>query len=217
VHRSARGGGGKSRLSRDVVHFDRPRPDPLAGPCPPAKEEGADIFFWDEAGFRADTVHGGTWGVKGRTPIVERPGQRQSISAAPAVNAKGAFRYCTHDGGLNATLFISLLREMMRGRERPVHLVLDSLPAHETNLVKQYVASTHGRLTRHFPPGYAPQLSPDEFVWSYAKRTDPARAPLRRGEKLRERVERQLAGMKRTPQLVRSFFMAPSVAYITDS
>ena len=28
-----------------------------------AREQGADIFFWDESGFRADTVHGKTWGL----------------------------------------------------------------------------------------------------------------------------------------------------------
>ena len=47
-----------------------------------AKAQGADIFFWDESGFRADTVHGKTWGVRGQTPVVQRPGQRQSFSAA---------------------------------------------------------------------------------------------------------------------------------------
>lgn len=30
-----------------------------------AKTEQADIYFWDESGFRADAVHGKTWGVKG--------------------------------------------------------------------------------------------------------------------------------------------------------
>ena len=35
-----------------------------------AKGEGADIFFWDESGFRADAVHGKTWGRRGETPIV---------------------------------------------------------------------------------------------------------------------------------------------------
>jgi len=50
-------------------------------------------------GFRTDAVHGKTWGRKGQTPVVERPGQRQSISAASAVNARGAFWYCTYEGG----------------------------------------------------------------------------------------------------------------------
>jgi hypothetical protein len=43
-----------------------------------------------------------------------------------------------------------------------------------------------------------------------------ARAPLQRGEKLRDKIEAQLRAIKRTPKLVRSFFKAPSVAYVTD-
>ena len=181
-----------------------------------AKAAGGEVYFWDELGFRADTVHGKTWGKKGETPVVERPGQRQSISAASAVNARGAFWYCTYHGGLTAELFVTLLRRMMRRRSKPVHLVVDGLPAHKTALVKSYVASTNGMLTLHFLPGYAPELNPDELVWSHMKRTGVARAPLRRGEKLREKIEAQLGAIKRMPRLIRSFFKAPSVSYITD-
>ena len=181
-----------------------------------AKEAGGEVYFWDESGFRADAVHGKTWGVKGQTPVVERPGQRQSISAASAVNSKGAFWYCTYQGGLNAELFVALLKKMMRRRLKPVHLVVDGLPAHKTALVKDYVASTNGLLTLHFLPGYAPELNPDELVWSHMKRTGVARTPLRKGEQLRDKIETQLAAIKRMPQLVRSFFKAPDVAYITD-
>jgi transposase len=181
-----------------------------------AKAEGAEIFFWDESGFRADTVHGKTWGIRGQTPVVQRPGQRQSISAASAVNAKGAFWFCTYEGGLNAELFVELMQQMMKYRRKPIHLVLDSLPAHKTALVKKYVASTEGRLTLHFLPGYAPDLNPDELVWSHVKRTGTARRPLQKGEKLRDKIEEQLANLQQMPQLVRSFFKAPSVAYIGD-
>ena len=181
-----------------------------------AKASGGEIFFWDESGFRADAVHGKTWGVKGHTPVIARPGQRQSISAASAVNARGGFWYCTYEGGLNAELFVTLLRRMMQHRTKPVHLVLDGLPAHKTALVKAYVAATNGLLTLHFLPGYAPDLNPDELVWSHMKRTGTARSPLRRGEKLQDKIEAQLAAIKRKPTLVQSFFKAPSVAYITD-
>ena len=161
-------------------------------------------------------MHGRTWGKKGQTPVVERPGQRQTISAASAVNAKGGFWYCTYEGGPTAELFVRLLRQLMRYRVRPVHLVVDGLPAHKTRLVKDYVASTEGRLTLHFLPGYAPDLNPDELVWSHVKRTGVARKPLRKGEKLREKIDAQLAAIKQAPALVRSFFLTPSVAYITD-
>ena len=187
-----------------------------------AKAAGGEVFFWDESGFRADTVHGKTWGVKGQTPVVERPGQRQSISAASAVNARGAFWSCTYEGGLNADLFVRLLRRMMSeareavSRKKPVHLVVDGLPAHKAKCVKDYVLSTKGRLTLHCLPGYAPDLNPDELVWSHIKRTGVARTPLHKGEKLQEKVDAQLAAIKKLPRLVRSFFMAPSVAYIND-
>lgn len=37
-----------------------------------AKQDKADIYFWDESGFRADAVHGKTWGATGQTPVVGR-------------------------------------------------------------------------------------------------------------------------------------------------
>jgi transposase len=181
-----------------------------------AKRQGAEVFFWDESGFRADTVHGKTWGVRGQTPVVERPGQRQSVSAASAVTAQGAFWFCVYEGALNGELFVELLKKMMHRRRKPVHLVLDSLPAHKRAIVSEYVASTKGRLTLHFLPGYAPDLNPDELVWSHVKRTGSARRPLHKGEKLREKIEQQLAQLQKLPNLIRSFFNAPSVAYIGD-
>ena len=123
---------------------------------------------------------------------------------------------CTYEGGLDGDLFITLLQQMMKHQRKPVHLVVDGLPAHKTKRVKNYVASTNGKLTLHFLPGYAPDLNPDELVWSHMKRTGVARTPLRKGEKLKDKVENQLAAIKNMPKLLRSFFKAPSVAYITD-
>lgn len=180
-----------------------------------AKRDNADIYFWDESGFRADSVHGRTWGAKGHTPVVSVPGQRQGISAASAVSAKGAFWFATYKGGLNGTLFITLLRRMMRGRRKPLHLVVDGLPAHKTRAVRDYVNELDGKLTLHVLPGYAPDLNPDELVWSHAKRTGNARRPLQAGERLEERVANQLADIGKRPSLVRSFFKHPSVAYIS--
>jgi transposase len=201
---------------RDPEAIERWQREIFPGIARQARAQGGKVFFWDESGFRADTVHGKTWGVRGHTPVVYRPGQRQSFSAASAVNAKGAFWFCTYSGALKAELFVTLLRKLMRGRRNPVHLVLDSLPAHKTARVRDYVAATKGRLTLHFLPGYAPELNPDELVWSHVKRTGAARRPLQAGETLRAKIEEQLTQLKRMPDLVRSFFLAPSVAYIGD-
>ncbi len=181
-----------------------------------AKRQGAEIHFWDESGFRADSVQGRTWAKKGQTPVVRVPGQRQGISAASAVSAKGAFWFATYKGALNGELFVTLLKKLMHRRKKPLHLVLDGLPAHKKKVVKDYVAATEGRLTLHFLPGYAPDLNPDELVWSHAKRTGNARRPLQKGENLEQRIGAQLTEIGNDPALVRSFFKHPSVAYISD-
>jgi transposase len=181
-----------------------------------AKREGADIFFWDESGFRADTVHGKTWGLRGETPVVHRPGQRQSISAASAINARGAFWFCTYQGALDGVRFVGMLKQLMRHRKRGLHLIVDGLPAHKKAVVKDYVQSIDGKLTLHFLPGYAPDLNPDELVWSHVKRTGTARNPLQKGEQLQDRIEAELLAVQRDRPLLRSFFRAPSVAYIAD-
>ena len=180
-----------------------------------AKLRGADIFFEDEAGVRSDQILGRTWGLRGQTPEVPTSGRRQSVNAISAVSARGAFWYETYTDRLNAPRFIELLRHFMRGRKRPVLLVLDGHPAHRAKLVAKYVQSLRGRLELHFLPGYAPDLNPDEFVWNHVKRQGVSKKPLRKGESLHTRVEADLATIKARPALVRSFFCAPSVAYTT--
>jgi transposase len=181
-----------------------------------ARKLGADIYFWDEAGFRADAVQGRTWSKKGQTPVIAVPGKRQTISAASAVNAKGAFWFATYQGGLNADLFVGMLELLMRHRRRPLFLVLDNLATHKAKVVNEYVASLKGKLELHYLPGYAPELNPDELVWNYMKRTGTARRPLARGEVLQDSIEADMLAIQRNPGLVRSFFQAPYVAYIID-
>ena len=201
---------------RDPVAIERWQRDTFPAIAKQAKTEVAEIYFWDESGFRADAVHGKTWAKRGKTPVINRPGQRQSISAASAVNAKGAFWFATYEGGLTGELFVDLLKQLMYRRKKPLHLVVDGLPAHKKAVVKEYVTNSEGRLTLHFLPGYAPDLNPDELVWSHAKRTGVARKPLMKGEKLMERVHEQLQKIGENKKLVRSFFKHPSVAYISD-
>lgn len=203
-------------LQRDPAAIERWQHDRYPAIARQARDENADIFFWDESGFRADSVHGRTWAKRGETPVVERPGERQSMSAASAVNSKGAFWFATYEGALSGELFVTLLRKLMFNRKKAVHLIVDGLPAHKKAVVKDYVASTRDKLTLHFLPGYAPDLNPDELVWSHVKRTGVARRPLQKGEKLGPPIHEQLTGIARNPKLVRSFFLHPHVSYISD-
>ena len=138
------------------------------------------------------------------------------MSAASAVNARGAFWFVTYPGALNAPLFVDFLKRLMKHRKKPLTLILDSLPAHKGPVVRHYVDSLQGKLQLHYLPGYAPELNPDELVWNHMKRTGTAKKPLRKGDQLQSRIDADLQAIQRDPKLVRSFFRAPSVAYISD-
>jgi transposase len=147
--------------------------------------------------------------------VVTTSGQRQSINAISAVNARGEFWYNVYSGKLNASRFVDFLQDLMHGRRERVLLVVDGHPSHKAKLVQSYVKSLAGKLELHFLPPYAPDLNPDEFVWGYAKTNGVSKKPLRQNESLRERVESDLEAIKRNKSLVRSFFCAESVAYAT--
>ena len=181
-----------------------------------AKRLGATIFFLDEAGFQSDPPLGRTYGLKGHTPIVVTSGQRQSINVISAVTARGEFWAATYTGKLNAEAFVAFLQNFMKGRRSKAFLVVDGHPAHKANIVKQYVQSLKGRLELHFLPPYAPDLNPDEFVWSHMKTNGVSKKPLKKNESMRKRVEEDIAHIQANPYLVRSFFSAASVAYAKD-
>jgi len=181
-----------------------------------AKRLGAKIFFLDEAGFQSDPPLGRTYGLKGKTPVVTTSGQRQSINVISAVNARGEFWAATYDSKLNAESFILFLQDFMKRRQGKVFLIVDGHPSHTAKAVARYVEGLGGRLELHRLPAYAPDLNPDEFVWSHMKKNGVSKKPLKQNEALRDRVEADLLAIKANPELVRSFFRAESVAYTTD-
>ena len=180
------------------------------------KRVGAMIFFLDEAGFQSDPPLGRTYGLKGKTPVVTTSGQRQSINVISAVNARGEFWAATYTGKLDAEAFVAFVENFMSGRKGKVFLVVDGHPAHKANRVKELVKSMKGRLELHFLPPYAPDLNPDEFVWSYMKGNGVSKKPLKQNESMRQRVEEDLANLQQNRSLVRSFFCGESVAYAAD-
>ena len=144
----------------------------------------------------------------------------RSISRAKrcctSVSPRGAFWFKVFTQRLNKERFLAFLQAFRRGRKGPIFLVADRHPAHRARLVAEYVQSLRGQLEIHFLPGYAPELNPDEFVWNHLKKQGVSKKPLRKGESLRARVQRDLERIQRNPALVRSFFRAPSVSYATD-
>lgn len=181
-----------------------------------AKRKNAMILFLDEAGIQSDAALGTTWGERGKTPVVKTSGQRQKVNAISAVSPLGEFRYSVYSERFTAQLFITFLKQFTRGLKVPCFFIVDGHPAHRAKAVKDFIVSTKGAIEIYFLPPYAPDLNPDEFVWNHLKRHGLSRRPLMKNQSLKTRVSKDLASIKRSPKLVRSFFMAKSVAYLLN-
>jgi transposase len=178
-----------------------------------AKEAGARIFFGDEAGVRSDYHAGTTWGVKGKTPVVPRTGQRKSVNMLSAVSARGELRFMLVQGRVNGPVFAEFLRRLMHNAPQPIFLILDGHSIHHSRPVRDFVASQEDRLRLFFLPPYSPELNPDEQVWNYVKHHGIGKVTLRVATDLRRFVLARLRSLQRLPWTVRMFFLTPHTQY----
>jgi hypothetical protein len=65
---------------------------------------------------------------------------------AGSAAAKGALRFAAYEDTTNAAAFIDFCKRLPHDAQGPVYLIVDGHPAHRATAVKQYVASTEGRL-----------------------------------------------------------------------
>jgi transposase len=182
-----------------------------------ATQEGATIYFGDEASIRSDTHSGTTWAPTGETPVIETTGARFSINMVSAVSVKGLLRFMTFQGGMNADRFIEFLKRLTYRASTPIFLILDGHPVHKSKRVQEYVASTDGRLRLFILPPYSPHLNPDEWVWNWLKRHKLGKARVAGPDQFRTLVERYLRSLQKLPALIRGFFADHNLAYITHA
>jgi len=98
-----------------------------------------------------------------------------------------------------------------------VYLIADGHPSHRARAVRDYVATTAGRLQLFFLPGYSPELNPGEWVWKNVKNDRIAKAQVTSKDDLKARAIGALRRLRKLPGLARGFFAGPHLRYITDA
>jgi transposase len=135
-----------------------------------AAEEGASIFFADEASIRTDHHAGTTWAPVGQTPVVITTGERKSVNMVSAISPRGELRFRVQEGKMNAGKFIDFLRALLDSVPGKIFLIVDGHPVHKAKKVSEFVKEkADGRLSIFFLPPYSPDLNPDEWVWNNVK------------------------------------------------
>ena len=177
-----------------------------------AKRAGAAIFFADESGVRSDAHAGTTWGLKGTTPVVTTTGARFGFNMISAVNANGPCRFRIIERRVTAVAFCEFLRRLLHGMTRKIVLIVDGHPTHKAKRGQRFVAAQASRLELCVLPPYSPDLPPDELAGAQVTGM-LGRGAARMKTELKARAHGILRSLPQRPQLVRSFFHAPSCAY----
>ena len=178
-----------------------------------AIKEKAAILFADESSVKAGDKYGSTWGTKGQRPVVPHNMQHCNVSAISAIGAKGEFRFMTVLGSVNAKTFKSFLQRLVYGISGKIILILDNSPVHKAKLISQYVQGLKGRLKIFFLPPYAPELNPDEIVWSGLKRNLAKKSPAINKFVLANRTTSYLASLQRDHSRLLGCFGKPETVY----
>lgn len=181
-----------------------------------ARRRQSTLLFEDEAGVHEDGPIGTTWGAKGETPVANVSGTRRRTNVISAISPRGRLWFRSYRGRLNARGFLSFLKALLHDFSKPIDLILDRHPAHVAAMVQRFVHSNRKRLRLHFLPGYAPNLNPDEHVWSHLKGIF-RREPLRFGTAFEKVVTSSMRRIQKDRGLVRSFFDHPEVKYVKEA
>lgn len=179
-----------------------------------AKTAGAEIFFADEAQVRSDYHSGTTWAPVGQTPIVKATGARFKLNLISAISPRGQLRFMCTQGNVTADLFIDFLKRLIKGRDKPIYLVVDGHPVHRSAKVARFVEQRKERLRLFRLPSYSPDLNPDEHVWAHLKNHKMGRSIIKGPDQMKKLAIGFLRSLQKTPDIVRAFFRHPSTQYV---
>ena len=171
-----------------------------------ARRTGATILFLDESCQQSFPNVRRTWAPEGSRPEMRyRQGNRLKLSLISAVSPDGALFFDIHEESIDGMRVLWFLEKLLKEEPGRLMVVWDNGTIHRRKDVKAFLWQNRRRLeTRRFPP-YAPELDPDEQVWTVLKHQRLANWCPKTGEEIRAGVERELRWMQAHPELVASF------------
>lgn len=181
-----------------------------------ARRRQATLLFLDETGVHEDGPIGTTWAERGKTPTVLTTGMRRRVNVISAISPRGRLWFRCFKGTLTAPRFIEFLADLLGDTSKSIVLIMDRHPAHRAAMVRRFLLANKRRIKVHYLPGYAPELNPDEHVWSALKGMF-RRDTVEQDEPFDAAVDKAMATIKESKALVRSFFAHPEVAYVRQA
>ena len=159
------------------------------------------IVFVDESGFSQRPCRVATWAPKGQTPVIQYHFNWDHLSVIAGLTRWNCY-FRMYQGAINRFLVVEFLKALVRAIKRPLLILWDSLPAHRSRVVRDYVDSLEGAAQLEFLPTYAPELNPVEYLWAWMKRHAMANFCPDTLEELTDMASRKLRSARRRPSII---------------
>jgi transposase len=168
---------------------------------------GAHLVFADESGFLLAPLVARTWAPQGCTPLQRhRQGRRDKISVISGISVSPqrqhlGLYYLLYFDNIGQEEVCRFLWELLRHLRGPVIVLLDNSSTHHGGPLAKLLRR-HPRLHIEHFPAYAPELNPDEGVWSLAKRELANGCPLNVDELMHDIIG-SINGLRSSPEKLR--------------
>jgi len=168
----------------------------------------ATFCFYDESGFSERPTVRRTWGKKGKTPIIQSTGSWKNISATGILVTDAKMErtreLCTFTkGAVRKENTLQTIKHLLRHVKGAIALLWDGLASHKAKSVREFLEKHADRfvIVERFP-AYAPELNPQEYVWSSSKTKDMANfCPKESGDLLRQ-AKKSIRRIQNSPHVL---------------
>jgi len=132
--------------------------------------EGRTILFADQSGFYLLAKVVATYSPVGQTPVLSEELSYDHLSVMSAITPEGKLLTMEQERSFKSTDVVRFLKHVMSQIPGKLLIIWDGSPIHSGRAVKDFLASgAADRLQLEQLPGYAPELNPDEGIWSHLK------------------------------------------------
>lgn len=146
-----------------------------------------------------------TWAPRGQTPVLFESFGWKSLSIIGGLSLK---RFCfqIHEGSIKSQQVVEFLKHLQRHLPQRLLIIWDGAAIHRSAVVRDYVASTRGRLQVERLPAYAPEINPVEYMWGHLKNHEIANFITKHAWELSLEATAALRRMRRRPSILAACF-----------
>lgn len=114
-----------------------------------------------------------TYAPVGQTPVLNEQLSYDHISAMSAITTDGRLLMMEQERSFKGEDVVRFLQHVLRQIPGKLLIIWDGSPIHRSKVVKRFLADGGAsRIQLEQLPGYAPDLNPDEGIWSHLKRVE---------------------------------------------